>query len=61
MAPDSRAHYAPTMERSDAAETRERGDRRSLFDRFVQTAYLRVSWQVATQKLRDAIALEARH
>jgi low affinity Fe/Cu permease len=31
------------MERSDAAETRERGDRRSLFDRFVQTAYLRVS------------------
>ncbi|MGH3802289.1 MAG: low affinity iron permease family protein [Pseudonocardiaceae bacterium] len=31
------------MERSDAAETRARGDRRSLFDRFVQTAYLRVS------------------
>ena len=31
------------MERSEAAETRVRGDRRSLFDRFVQTAYLRVS------------------
>ena len=31
------------MERSDAAETREQGDRRSLFDRFVQAAYLRVS------------------
>ncbi|MGH3887756.1 MAG: low affinity iron permease family protein [Pseudonocardiaceae bacterium] len=31
------------MERSDAAETRARGDRRSLFDRFVQAAYLRVS------------------
>jgi low affinity Fe/Cu permease len=31
------------VERSDAAETRARGDRRSLFDRFVQTAYLRVS------------------
>jgi low affinity Fe/Cu permease len=31
------------MERSEAAETRERGDRRSLFDRFVQSAYLRVS------------------
>ncbi|GAA1625067.1 low affinity iron permease family protein [Kribbella alba] len=31
------------MERSEAAETRVQGDRRSLFDRFVQTAYLRVS------------------
>lgn len=31
------------MERSEAAETRAVGDRRSLFDRFVQTAYLRVS------------------
>lgn len=31
------------MERSEAAETRRQGDRRSLFDRFVQTAYLRVS------------------
>ena len=31
------------MERSEAAETRVRGDRRSLFDRFVQAAYLRVS------------------
>jgi hypothetical protein len=31
------------MERSEAAETRRKGDRRSLFDRFVQSAYLRVS------------------
>ncbi|HEY0620008.1 MAG TPA: low affinity iron permease family protein [Kribbella sp.] len=31
------------MERSEAAETRVQGDRRSPFDRFVQTAYLRVS------------------
>ncbi len=31
------------MERTEAAKTRTRGDRRSLFDRFVQTAYLRVS------------------
>lgn len=31
------------MERREAAETRTRGDRRSLFDRFVQTAYTRVS------------------
>ena len=31
------------MERSEAAATRVQGDRRSLFDRFVQTAYLRVS------------------
>jgi low affinity Fe/Cu permease len=31
------------MERSEAAETRRKGDRRSLFDRFVQAAYLRVS------------------
>jgi low affinity Fe/Cu permease len=31
------------MERSEAAETRVKGDRRSGFDRFVQTAYLRVS------------------
>jgi low affinity Fe/Cu permease len=31
------------MERSEAARTRQVGDRRSLFDRFVQTAYLRVS------------------
>lgn len=31
------------MKRTDAAQTRARGDRRSLFDRFVQTAYLRVS------------------
>ncbi|MGH3899278.1 MAG: low affinity iron permease family protein [Pseudonocardiaceae bacterium] len=31
------------MERTEAAKTRARGDRRSLFDRFVETAYLRVS------------------
>jgi low affinity Fe/Cu permease len=31
------------MGRSEAAKTRQVGDRRSLFDRFVQTAYLRVS------------------
>ncbi|HEX2262715.1 MAG TPA: low affinity iron permease family protein [Pseudonocardiaceae bacterium] len=31
------------MERTDAATTRNRGDRRSLFDRFVQAAYVRVS------------------
>ena len=31
------------MERTEAAKTRQEGDRRSLFDRFVQTAYLRVS------------------
>jgi low affinity Fe/Cu permease len=31
------------MDRSKAAATRAKGDRRSLFDRFVQTAYLRVS------------------
>jgi low affinity Fe/Cu permease len=31
------------MERSEAARTRQVGDRRSPFDRFVQTAYLRVS------------------
>ncbi|MGH3985117.1 MAG: low affinity iron permease family protein [Pseudonocardiaceae bacterium] len=31
------------MERTDAAKTRRRGDRRSQFDRFVQAAYLRVS------------------
>jgi low affinity Fe/Cu permease len=31
------------MERSEAARTRQVGDRRSQFDRFVQTAYLRVS------------------
>ncbi|HET6297972.1 MAG TPA: low affinity iron permease family protein [Kribbella sp.] len=31
------------MARSEAAKTRQVGDRRSLFDRFVQTAYLRVS------------------
>lgn len=31
------------MERSEAARTRARGDRRSLFDRFVHSAYLRVS------------------
>lgn len=31
------------VERTEAAKTRTRGDRRSLFDRFVQTAYLRVS------------------
>ncbi|HEX8761064.1 MAG TPA: low affinity iron permease family protein [Pseudonocardiaceae bacterium] len=31
------------MERTDAATTRSRGDRRSLFDRFVQAAYVRVS------------------
>ncbi len=31
------------MERSEAAATRVQGDRRSLFDRFVQAAYLRVS------------------
>ncbi|MGH3752045.1 MAG: low affinity iron permease family protein [Pseudonocardiaceae bacterium] len=31
------------MERTEAATTRTRGDHRSLFDRFVQAAYLRVS------------------
>jgi low affinity Fe/Cu permease len=31
------------VDRTDAATTRSRGDRRSLFDRFVQAAYLRVS------------------
>jgi low affinity Fe/Cu permease len=31
------------MERSEAAETRRKGDRRSLFDRSVQAAYLRAS------------------
>lgn len=31
------------MERTEAAESRAKGDRRSLFDRFVQAAYLRVS------------------
>ncbi|MDQ4009327.1 MAG: low affinity iron permease family protein [Actinomycetota bacterium] len=31
------------MERTDAAKTRTRGDRRSRFDRFVQATYLRVS------------------
>ena len=31
------------VERSEAAETRTRGDRRSLFERFVQAAYRRVS------------------
>ena len=31
------------MERSEAAKTRTRGDRRSPFDRFVEAAYLRVS------------------
>jgi low affinity Fe/Cu permease len=31
------------VERSEAARTRQVGDRRSLFDRFVQTSYLRVS------------------
>jgi low affinity Fe/Cu permease len=31
------------MERSEAAATRREGDRRSLFDRFVQAAYRRVS------------------
>jgi low affinity Fe/Cu permease len=31
------------VERTDAATTRNRGDRRSLFDRFVQAAYVRVS------------------
>jgi low affinity Fe/Cu permease len=31
------------MERSEAAATRVQGDRRSLFDRFVQAAYVRVS------------------
>ena len=31
------------VERTDAATTRSRGDRRSLFDRFVQAAYVRVS------------------
>jgi low affinity Fe/Cu permease len=31
------------VERSEAAVTRTRGDRRSLFDRFVQAAHLRVS------------------
>ncbi|MGH3936328.1 MAG: low affinity iron permease family protein [Pseudonocardiaceae bacterium] len=31
------------MERSDAEKTRKHGDRRSMFDRFVQMAYVRVS------------------
>jgi low affinity Fe/Cu permease len=31
------------MERSEAARTRQVGDRRSLFDRFVQKAYVHVS------------------
>jgi low affinity Fe/Cu permease len=31
------------VERTEAAKTRTRGDRRSLFDRFVQTAYRQVS------------------
>ena len=31
------------MERSEAAKTRRSGDRRSLFDRFVQTTHRRVS------------------
>ncbi|HEV7453414.1 MAG TPA: low affinity iron permease family protein [Pseudonocardiaceae bacterium] len=31
------------MERSEAAKTRTQGDRRSLFERFVQMAYVRVS------------------
>jgi low affinity Fe/Cu permease len=31
------------MDRTEAAKTRTVGDRRSLFDRFVQAAYLRVS------------------
>jgi low affinity Fe/Cu permease len=31
------------VQRTDAATTRSRGDRRSLFDRFVQAAYVRVS------------------
>lgn len=31
------------MERTEAAKTRVRGDRRSPFERFVQTAYRRVS------------------
>ncbi len=32
-----------TVKRTEAAKTRSRGDRRSLFDRFVETVYLRVS------------------
>jgi low affinity Fe/Cu permease len=31
------------MDRTEAARTRREGDRRGLFDRFVETAYLRVS------------------
>lgn len=31
------------MDRTEAARTRREGDHRSLFDRFVETAYLRVS------------------
>ena len=31
------------MDRTEAARTRQEGDRRSLFDRFVESAYLRVS------------------
>jgi low affinity Fe/Cu permease len=31
------------VERTEAADTRARGDHRSLFDRFVQATYLRVS------------------
>jgi low affinity Fe/Cu permease len=31
------------VEQSDAEKTRKQGDRRSLFDRFVQMAYVRVS------------------
>lgn len=33
----------PVVERSEAAKTRKQGDRRSLFDRFVHTAYRGVS------------------
>jgi len=36
-------NYASVMNRTPAAETREVGDRRSFFDRFVETVYRRAS------------------
>jgi low affinity Fe/Cu permease len=36
-------NYALVMNRTPAAETREVGDRRSIFDRFVETVYRRAS------------------
>jgi Low affinity iron permease len=36
-------NYASVMNRTPAAETREVGDRRTVFDRFVETVYRRAS------------------